>query len=52
MVTAENKDTKDCTLKSIGMPKNWNIILGGVDSQLFCGKLCCKADGREMKATV
>lgn len=52
MVTAENKGTKDCTLKSIGMPKNWNIILGGVGFQLFCGKFCCKPDGKEMKANV
>lgn len=34
------------------MPKNWNITLGGVGFQLLCGKLCCKPDGREMKATV
>lgn len=41
-----------CTLKSSGTPKNWNIIFGGVRFPLFCGKLCCKPDGREMNATV
>lgn len=52
MVTAENNGTKDCTLKSDGIPKNWNITLGGVGFQLFVGKLCCKPNGREMKATM
>lgn len=34
------------------MPKNWNITLGGAASRPLRGKLCCRAGGRERKATV